>query len=119
MSNWDTETARQMTIFDFIPKEHTRTITSKCMGCKYHYFRHGKTTGIGCELSKEYPCKFTPRHNCGTCKYFGEYVCGLGDIYHGTHCKINAPFAVNVEAEDEACDKWEQGKAEIMEGEAT
>ena len=98
----------QLSLFDFIPKEYTRTISSKCLECKYRFYKHGKTTGLGCDLSREIPCTFTPRHKCGSCKYFGNYVCGPRDIYHGTHCVVNAPFSVDVEASDDACNKWEE-----------
>ena len=62
----------QMSIFDYIPKDHEHNVTEKC----------------------------------GTCDYFVHYVCGLGGIYHGTACAVNAPFARDVDAADDACDKW-------------
>lgn len=48
-----------------------------------------------------------PDRTCGACYYFRQYVCGLGDIYHGTMCTVNAPLAVNLEDNHEACERFE------------
>ena len=98
--------AVQMTIFDFVqPEVKPKVITSKCLQCKYHFFKHGKETGMGCDRADG--CEFTARHTCGTCKYFHHYVCGLGDIYSGTACTVSAPFAKDVDENQDACDRWE------------
>lgn len=107
----------QMSIFDYVepPKIAEHIVTAKCMGCKYRFFKHGKSEGMGCELAKDIPCTYTPRKKCGTCKHFQHYVSGLGEIYHGTSCVVDAPFAVDVYEDNDACEKWEETTEEVSE----
>jgi len=47
---------------------------------------------------------------CASCSHFFNYVSGLGEIYHGTACGKNRPFAVDKAPEDPACDDYEEVK---------
>lgn len=97
----------QLTIFDIMQSEKKpKEISSKCYKCKYHFFKYGKETGISCDRADG--CEFTQRYTCGTCKHFQHYVCGLGDIYSGTSCVLNAPFAIDVDEDQDACKEWKE-----------
>lgn len=45
---------------------------------------------------------------CRTCSQFFDYVCGLGEIYHGTACGKDRPFSVDKAPDDPACDAYEE-----------
>lgn len=101
----------QMTIFDYVkPEIKPQIVSPRCISCKWRVFLHGHgRSGImACGLDKEFGCKYEERHKCGTCKYFVHYVCGPGDIYNGTACTVNAPFAEDVDEGNDACGKWEE-----------
>lgn len=49
-----------------------------------------------------------PSKACGTCDHFFRYVCGLGEIYHGTACGKNRPWSVDKLPEDSACEQYQK-----------
>ena len=54
-------------------------------------------------------CDWEPKgQTCGTCQFFRNYTSGLGEIYHGTSCVKNAPFAVDVDADRNSCEYWRE-----------
>ena len=101
----------QMTIFDFEkPEIKPQIVSPKCISCKWRAFTHGRGNSgtMVCSLDQEFGCKYEQRHKCGTCEYFFHYISGPGDIYHGTACQYNAPFAEDVDEGQDACNHWKE-----------
>lgn len=108
----------QMSLFDIIeqpePAFDPDDFLTWCDWCAYQdkakCCTYDEPLGRSCIRGSGFkPAKKLPktRKKCGSCAHFHEVVSGPGDIYHGTACLKDRPWAHFKEPDDPACEYYE------------